>query len=339
MTVVVHYEDGMRKDNYAHKWIYFLKSHDIKVLALDFRSCGAIDKIRQIRPGGAMWHYYHAPRDLNFAPQFLMALEINYNIVVWPNIRTRWHFDDKVSQYLMLKALDIPIIDTHVFFRKDEALSWLKQASYPIIIKLRSGAGSANVIRFDTLKESLKFALEIFDRGVYPYSFHEYRSKYATPFKNRVFEALKYALLHKMPRAIFPAHIGYLYAQEFLDNNHHDVRITVIGNRAFGYIRYNRPNDFRASGSGNFDTNPGNIPLEAIILAKKISKEFGFQSMCYDFLYNSKNQIVLNEISYAYVDWMVQSCPGHWGDDNRWVEGRMWPQEAHVLDFVNQLRS
>lgn len=29
-----------------------------------------------------------------------------------------------------------------------------------------------------------------------------------------------------------------------------DTRVTVIGHCAFGYRRYNRPGDFRASGSG-----------------------------------------------------------------------------------------
>src|SRR6185503_17089802 len=46
---------------------------------------------------------------------------------------------------------------------------------------------------------------------------------------------------------------GYILLQEFLSNNKFDTRVTVIGNRAFAYRRFNRPNDFRASGSGNFD--------------------------------------------------------------------------------------
>ena len=42
----------------------------------------------------------------------------------------------------------------------------------------------------------------------------------------------------------------YVYFQKFLPNNKYDIRIVVIGDRAFGFIRYNRENDFRASGSG-----------------------------------------------------------------------------------------
>lgn len=68
-----------------------------------------------------------------------------------------------------------------------------------------------------------------------------------------------------------------------MPNNPNDIRITVIGNRAFGYIRYNRPEDFRASGSGNFDVTKENVPIEAVKIAHQLSKQMGFQSMAYDF--------------------------------------------------------
>ena len=51
----------------------------------------------------------------------------------------------------------------------------------------------------------------------------------------------------------------YLLVQEFLPGNGFDTRITVIGNRAFGFRRFNRPDDFRASGSGRIDWNPAAI--------------------------------------------------------------------------------
>src|SRR5262249_26757951 len=48
-----------------------------------------------------------------------------------------------------------------------------------------------------------------------------------------------------------PRQRGYVLFQEFMPGNDYDTRVTIIGNRAFGAVRHNRPNDFRASGSGD----------------------------------------------------------------------------------------
>ena len=44
----------------------------------------------------------------------------------------------------------------------------------------------------------------------------------------------------------------YVYFQEFLPGNNFDIRIIVIGDKAFGLKRMVRKGDFRASGSGEF---------------------------------------------------------------------------------------
>lgn len=46
-------------------------------------------------------------------------------------------------------------------------------------------------------------------------------------------------------------HKGYIYFQDFIPNNNYDTRVKVIGNRCAALRRYNRKNDFRASGSGD----------------------------------------------------------------------------------------
>ena len=38
---------------------------------------------------------------------------------------------------------------------------------------------------------------------------------------------------------------GYVYFQDFIPDNQFDTRVTVIGNRAFAFIRKVRPGDFR----------------------------------------------------------------------------------------------
>ena len=44
---------------------------------------------------------------------------------------------------------------------------------------------------------------------------------------------------------------GYVYFQDFIPDNDHDIRVVVIGDKAFAIKRMVRENDFRASGSGS----------------------------------------------------------------------------------------
>ncbi len=43
---------------------------------------------------------------------------------------------------------------------------------------------------------------------------------------------------------------GYVYFQDFIPDNKFDIRIFVIGDKAYANLRKVRKNDFRASGSG-----------------------------------------------------------------------------------------
>jgi hypothetical protein len=44
---------------------------------------------------------------------------------------------------------------------------------------------------------------------------------------------------------------GYIYFQNFIPDNDSDIRVVVVGEKAFAIKRMVRENDFRASGSGS----------------------------------------------------------------------------------------
>lgn len=168
--------------------------------------------------------------------------------------------------------------------------------------------------------------------------------------KQRVKAIIKLLLLGIVPtRAIteksWELHKNYILFQEFLPGNDFDHRIVVIGNRAFGFKRFNRPNDFRASGSGNVDINPENVDLEAVRLSLRLAKRLKTQSIAIDVMRRGEERVV-GEMSYTYPHRTVHSCPGHWeltGDaqphDLKWVSGQMWPEEAQIADFLDRLHS
>jgi len=59
--------------------------------------------------------------------------------------------------------------------------------------------------------------------------------------------------------------------------------------------------------------------------------------MAYDFLLNEDGLPEICEISYTFSDSPVYECPGHWDSDFKWHEGKMWPEEAQVLDFIDRI--
>jgi hypothetical protein len=138
---------------------------------------------------------------------------------------------------------------------------------------------------------------------------------------------------------------GYFCVQEFLPGNEFDTRVTIIGNRAFAFRRFNRANDFRASGSGKINWDPAHIDLETVRLAFHVAQKLGTQSLAVDALRGAEKRLIV-EISYTYASWAVRDCPGHWvldGDPQRgelkWVAGRLSPEDAILEDFLAVIRS
>ena len=56
--------------------------------------------------------------------------------------------------------------------------------------------------------------------------------------------------------------------------------------------------------------------------------------MAYDFLYDEQRNPFISEISYCFVDWIVQSCPGFWDENLTWHNGHNWPQYYQLSDFL-----
>ena len=131
---------------------------------------------------------------------------------------------------------------------------------------------------------------------------------------------------------------GYVLFQEFMSGNDFDTRVTVIGDRAFGFRRFNRPQDFRASGSGVIEWDPAAIDSRAVALAFRVASHLGTQSLAVDVLKGAGDRLVINEIGCYYEGWAVEACPGHWTPDLSWVDGHVAPEDAIFDDFVRAVR-
>jgi glutathione synthase/RimK-type ligase-like ATP-grasp enzyme len=87
---------------------------------------------------------------------------------VFPDTDTCWHFDDKIAQKYLLEAIGAPLVPTYVFYEEDEALAWLRGATYPLVRKLRAGPGSRNGRLIRDYAEAKRFCATAFGKGIAP---------------------------------------------------------------------------------------------------------------------------------------------------------------------------
>jgi len=339
MIIGIH-PDRVGAESYSTRWEAALLARGVQVRQLDLLAGDALQQARGC--DGVMWRWLHNASEKQSARNILFALEYHLHIPVYPDIGTSWHFDEKGAQVYLFQALGAPTPQNWLFWRRKDALAWAEHAEYPVVFKLFSGAGSANVLLAGSRAEAAELIERAFCRGFFPYTLNEYAESRSTMglrvrnFARRCRDAGRYVWSGDYPRLhphYWKPEFGYAYFQEFVAGNEFDIRITVIGDRAFGFRRHNRPNDFRASGSGSLDPDPAGIDLECVRLAFALSQRGGFQSMAYDFLMRDGRPLLV-EISSSFADWAVHSCPGHWNGQMQWVPGQLWPEEAQVDDFL-----
>ena len=334
-----------RRESYSDRWIDAARKQGHEVKIVDVWRSDVLDQLRDC--DGFMWRFLHPIFYRRLAHRLLPAIEKQLGLLVFPDWRTAWHYDDKISQFYLLTAAGIPVPKTWVFWSFDDACEFARTAQYPLVLKLSGGASAENVRLARTYDEALYWIGILFDLGI-----EGLGDLYgpAWPLLSRIKGAGKLLLKGQPPRdksrdRVVELHNNYFLAQEFLQGNAFDNRVTVVGNRAFAYRRFNRPDDFRASGSGNFDVDPEQVDMECVRLAFRTARALGTQSIAIDGLRRGEERVV-GEISYTYVSWMVQSCPGHWelnGEPETgelvWCEGQMWPEDAIMSDFLVELAS
>ena len=290
-----------------------------------------------------MWRWAHFSGMGRIARRLLPVIERELKLSVYPDQSTCWHYDDKIAQAYLLEAAGINIPKTWVWFDQDAALEWATTAAYPMVLKLAAGAGSTNVRMIDNVDEACKWIRVLFSRRVTSLNPMQVAE---SGLQRRVRAAARILVKGTYPVYAdngIEAQSGYVLFQEFLPGNAFDTRVTIIGNRAFAFRRFNRDNDFRASGSGKIDFDPLQIDEGFVRCAFKTATALATQSCAIDGLYRNGRPSV-GEISYTYISQAVFRCPGHWileGDSAtgalKWIDTQMWPEEAQVQDFLRHL--
>ncbi|MCF8367435.1 MAG: hypothetical protein K9G76_00235 [Bacteroidales bacterium] len=278
--------------------------------------------------------------DLKLAAQIIPIINNTLKIPCFPNYPTVWHYDDKVKQYYLLSQFGFPIVESYVFWDRISAVEWAKKMEYPLVFKLKGGSGSANVTLVRSFSKAKKLINKSFGKGIHPH-FYDLPGKFKAYNYNykKIAKFLFKPYYNKYFRKVngysnYTRHKNYVYFQKFIPNNDHDLRVAILGNRAWAFKRFVRPNDFRASGSNNYDARRDQIDMRAVKIAFEISKKLNFQSMAYDFVYDEKNNPLVVEISYTYGDY-PEFSNGYWDENLNWVDGCFVPEYLELVDALD----
>ena len=312
MLIAIH----DNKIGFTTRWILYLQKLGVKVKLVN---CYDSDIIKKISDCDAlMWHHWQVKsEDILKAKRLLFAIEQSGS-VVFPNFNTAWHFDDKIAQKYLLESMKLPLVPSYHFLERQDALNWASTTDFPEVFKLTRGAGSANVKLIRTRKEAVEVIYKSFSSGHSVFNrfggikerWRKYKNGNETllgVFKSlyRIITIPRYAKL--IPRERFE-----VYFQDFIPNNNSDIRVIVIGDKAFAIKRLVRRNDFRASGSGL-------ILYEKLLFDEcLIEQSFNFAStlkvqvVAFDFVFEMNQRPLIVEISYGYAIEGYQQCVGYW---------------------------
>lgn len=323
MKIAIHHRPG----SFSDRWIEYCEKNKIEYKIVCAYDTNIIEQVQDC--DAFMWHHHHADyKDVLFSKQLIFSLE-TAGIRCFPNAQTTWHFDDKLGQKYLLEAIGAPLVPSYVFYTKKEAFQWIKKTSFPIVFKLRGGAGSNNVKLVKNERAAVYFVKKAFSRGFSCNSIWtsikevlRKRKEKRVTFYQSVVTIFRIAFMPNSNTKLNNREKGYVYFQEFIPNNSYDIRICVVGNKAFGLIRLTRKNDFRASGSGHIVYEKNQIDTRCVEIAFKVSQQLKTQSLAFDFVFDKNNNPLIVEISYGYSMKAYDMCEGFWDKDLNWHAGQ-----------------
>ncbi|HLR36755.1 MAG TPA: hypothetical protein VK084_01815 [Chitinophagaceae bacterium] len=320
MKIAIH----QKENDFSSKWIEYCKKNKIRYKVVNCYNNDIIDQVKDC--DALMWHFNQSnPKDILFAKQLMFALE-SVGKKVFPDFQTAWHFDDKVGQKYLLEAIGAPLVSSYVFYDRQNALEWIAEADFPKVFKLRRGAGSAHVKLARNKSEARKLVGRAFSGGFSQYDkvanlkdrWYKYRKR-KVGFWNVIKGILRFGRTTEFARVAGPEK-GYIYFQDFIPGNDFDIRIIVIGGKAFAIKRMVRDGDFRASGSGHVLYKKHHFDEETIRLSFEVAEKIQSQCLAIDYVFREGQPLIV-ELSFGFIKEVYYSCEGYWDQDLNWYEG------------------
>lgn len=315
---------GIVKDNplnfniegYVHKnssWVFYeryLKNNKIDYVFYDIYRNDWLEVAKELDI--IVWHTNSNPSEMYMAESKLYVLEKILEKVCFPSFHEIWQYEDKNRSQFLYESLELPYINTFISNSYEDSLAFVENTEYPIIYKNYIGSASKGVHKIENKKHAERLITRIFSYKGAKSVFKYIRQK------------------------------DNVFFQKFISDASYDLRIMIIGNKAFGYYRYPKKNDFKASGSGIYEKKE--IPREALILANEIKNKLNSRLMGIDLLFSPKsNRYQIIETSlFNQIDTpeqlVINGISGYYDlstDDFLFKEGRFWMHELVMELLIN----
>ena len=339
--IAIHHVKG----TFSGNWIKYCERNNVEYQIVDVFSLSI--KTIVINFKGLMWNW-----DLNDDRSMLVSRDIIYALgtlkfPVFPDFKTCSFYENKLLQKYLFEIHSIPTPKSCAQFDKQKSLSFISNCSYPIVFKLKTGAGSHNVKLIYNKKEAKNFVNRLFKNGLNPLNFVERSKDRLRAFKKKKNIRLLISFIISLFNIIFKVkppqyklrnrEIGYFYTQEYIDDNKYDDRIVIIGNRCYCLRRYCRTGDFRASGSGNFEYDHNIFPKESIQICFDAAYKLKSQCVAFDVIYKNCKPLII-EMSYSFSSGHPYcNCDGFFDKDLKWHSEFVSPEDAMIIDFLNKI--
>jgi glutathione synthase/RimK-type ligase-like ATP-grasp enzyme len=220
---------------------------------------------------GALYASSQAP----LYKQHLQAVIANLHFAgvrLYPSFEHMLAHDDKVFQAVRLQRTDIEAPRSWVFGDKEHALSFLERAEYPLVGKSPAGYGSAGVSLIRDKTQGLAFVTR--------------------SLKHRVLQKDRPLVVRAWQRLFPPAPVlGSMLFQQFIPDLEGDWKVLIWGDLACGVYRLNRPNDFRASGSGRLEFK--SVPEPVLEFARGAMRALGLPWGSFDIAFDGSKCLLL----------------------------------------------
>ena len=316
---------------FAGRWLQLAAEREMATCVVDVRSPRLFDDLATC--DAFLWRFTVHPKTRMLAKKLLPAIEQGLALPVFPAIGQTWWAEDKVAQHFLLTSTQLPYPRTWLLWDKRAAIEFCHDATYPLVLKLATGFGSANVCLLRTREDALRWIELLFGGGVA-------RLDQRPPTRLRQMRKQLGTVRRLLQNRAEDREHGYLLVQEFLAGNDHDTRITVIGDHVFGFRRWNRADDFRASGSGRIDYDPQGVDIHAVRLGLQVARRLGSRCIAVDVMKRG-DELVVAELNFSFRASAIDACPGHWmssqeGHQLHWCDGALRAADAVFFDALAQ---
>ena len=248
-------------------------------------------------------------------------------VIVLPRYAYLKAHNNKVAMEQLRLRSNIPEVQTinsKVFGTLEELKKCATKLNYPVVIKNHAGAMSRGVERADSHDELIKIAKKTSKSLSCMHDIKELlrKVKYRSKYIRESFYRNKFVV------------------QNFIENLNNDWKVLVYSDKCFVLYRGNRKNDFRASGSGDFEFKK-ELPEGLLNYAYIIKNKFNVPHISLDIGYDGERFHLL-EFQFIYFGTTtIEKAPFYFVYQNKkWniIEEKVNLEKIYVESIVEFLK-